>query len=719
MPAAGKADEAFGKKITIFLISTFALLCLGNQETSDLIKSSILRQNLSDKNLRLDPLLRKALLKALVELEKEAEEKLKAEETRSIRSEPSDSVGNFLQNTNEEKEEIQEQAEIAFASSSSDNVNSQPLSEVSVNPIEEPVFTTGPPVTQENFQYSTTPSTESEISNLVEEPKVQKTETVIQSSVETNFISEDVSTENPVAENNLVSTNKQEVKEGKKSESAGSDVDIFKAPLVAAFTLHQDSKGTPQSVIPLFNKQSRPNLFDQQYALYKQQQQQQFLQNQFIPSVALTPSPHHLNQFNQVDAARYFLSGTNGPSFTPSTVFPPLVSNSILQQSFTPIPTHFDSTTLPPFKTNPQNLYATLPSLRNFSPDSSGRTILPSLNGVSIVQSHSINLSPTPSQNFPPVTPPTRLQPLNIPPVTLPLQNEGRFQSPIIVPSPQTNAGFLDSQEQERIRNRLLAEEQNRKRLLEEQQRQRQIQEQNRQRQFEEERQRQLYEAQVRQRQQRQEQGVDFQRSVGFTFNQNVQSNFRNPLRNANNGFNFNIQPSQSFISPVNFLNGGHLRVNRQEGFGSTGNFGFSNHQQNSNNYQFQSNQIFPQLPEYRTIPDEHYRNTQFAQFNQNNNNRFNEFGQLQQQQQQQFNSFGRNNQEDVNKRLQNLLYQSGVTGGDVSGQEDLNIVSKVLALNHARSDANVDDTLLRSNRRVQPKGLGVGEIKDMQQTVL
>lgn len=685
--------------------------CLGNQDKEDLIRSSILRQNLSDEKLKLDPLLRKALLKALVELEKEAEEKLRAEETRSIRSEPSSSAEDFLQNNDDGKQEIQSPAESNFPGSSTSDLTSGSIDEGSTA-TRDTTEGTNPNQAHSTFQYSTS-SVEGDGNNLVQESKSTDS-TVHSTSIESNLISEDLSKEKLTEEtNNSSKDDKKEGKDGEKSKGSANEVDIFKAPLVAAFTLHQDSKGTPHSVIPLFSKEQNNHLqrqqyLQQQYALLKQQQQQQFLQNQFIPGVTITPASQ-LNQFSQ--PAGYFVPSTVSPNFSPSSLYPPLVSNSVLSQNFQ------GPTTASPFNGNQQNFITTLPPQRNFSPELFSQTILPSqdFNSVSVVQSHSINLTPTPGHNFhvPVVTPAPGLQPLSIPPVTLPLQNEARFQSPIIVPSVQTNPSqaYLNTQEQERIRNGLAIEEQTRKRIIEEQNRQRQFQQQNRQRQLEEERQRQLYEAQNRLRQQRQEQSVDFQRSVGFSFNQNSKSNFRASQPVPQAGFNYHIQPSQGF--PVNFASPQtRHRVNRQEGFTTTGNYGFNanshkNFGKGVNRPQYQSNQVYTPLSrfqEYRTIPEEYYRNTPINQFPHNRFPRFEP------------NNFGQNNPEDVNKRLRSLLYQSGVAV-DPSGQEDLNIVSKVLALNHERSDSNVEETILRNERFDLRKSSKLGDKKIVKES--
>ncbi|XP_043285555.1 putative uncharacterized protein DDB_G0291608 isoform X2 [Venturia canescens] len=106
-------------------------------------------------------------------------------------------------------------------------------------------------------------------------------------------------------------------------------------------------------------------------------------------------------------------------------------------------------------------------------------------------------------------------------------------------------------------------------------------------------------------------------------------------------------------------------RFNRQEAFGAVGNFGFNENRQQHVPSQRNHFGFSPQLS----------RGPQTFSFNHH---------QPQQLQQQQFRS---QRPQTPAKQIQHLLYQSGVAGNlgtvqGTGGQEDLNIVSKVLALN-------------------------------------
>lgn len=748
------------------LLSTLALQGYGKQASNTNSPSS--RQNLAQRTVRLDPLLRRALLRALTELEKEAQEKAKEEEARNTRSEHNESnqpENNQDKQADSSKDEIQSTADTIYPTSNPSNAQeTSPPVETSTN---HPDAETPPATIQDAFFFQTPAPIEDDLSGGNQPETKSPDATLTPPDIESNLISDDKNNDKDAAETTESNTEKTEAenstKKSTKAVISDNDVDIFKAPLVAAFTLHQDSRGTPHSIIPLFRNQNqdinqRKKLLEQQLALFKQQQQQFLRQNQFIPSVTITPlsQPHHFS-----NPPRIFSPSTITP-FPSSTAFPPIVSNSILPQNFPssviPAQSFHVSSTVSPLRSS-QRFVSTV-SPQNFSPQFSSTPIQQNFQGVSIVPSHNFNFSPTPQPNFASPTPSSNqpFQPISIPPVTLPLQNEPRFQNPIVVPSIQINPGqnfrnqFFDDNRQRQFedqnRQRQIEEqnrqrqidEQNRQRQIEEQNRQRQIDEQNRQRQIEEQnraRQRQHEERQKKLaeqnnidqfRQQRQEQGVDFQRSLGFTFNQNRQNFNRLPPNN----FNFQIQPSQNFggFNDVETRN----RVNRQEGFANTGNFGFNRQndqrQFNSNQNQFQGNPFSPSFPqEYRTIPEEHYRSLP--------QNRFNpipqatRFQPIVQPSQFQFrpqpNQFQKTQIEiqqsvqSVNKQLENLLLQSGVAT-DASGQEDLNIVSKVLALNHERSDTDIDDeniNINRSERRAEDQGksLLVGEIKDIEVT--
>lgn len=726
-------------QITLILMSALVLQALGKQSTSN--NGVKLKRNSGQRTVRLDPLLRKALLRALTELEREAQEKIKQEEAEKLKEEEKDveKRGNHLQESDLDTsaEEIQRTADTKYPTAApivnSPETDSPPeLTTTTVLPeITEPPV----PVTIKDTFFFHTPTP---VDHDFTSPSVQETKkpeaTLSPPDIETNLISEPKTKENLVETTDKpdeITTLKTEVDDGTsksesektKSSDKDTEVELFKAPLVAAFTLHQDSRGTPKSVVPLIRpQQPQRNFFQQQNFFQRQQQLRQ--QQQFIPSVTITPlsQPNNLN--NQ--AQRSFGS-TSIPSSTAfpstafsSTAFPPLSSNSLIPNNFQPsiIPsqnfevpstasplrnnhgfgsTPFGSTPAPfitttSFATTAAPFASSTAPPRNFSP---GSTVKPQSefgSDVSIVQSHVFNLpSPTPD-----LSPPRQQQfnhfnsQFNIPQVTLPLQNEPRF--PL---SFNQNPVFFERQKAE----------QNRLRFLEEQKRQAEQARRNKAAELRQEGFGQL-------QQQRQE-PLDFQRSVGFSF-EITPKPIVNRLPQQNSPFV--IQQSQTIATFEDIET--RNRVNRQEGFGSTGNFGFNRpvnqipqfpkDQRGFQNNQFQQFNNFAQLQQYRTIPDEHYRALQanrFQQFQQfpQNNFQFRQPFQFQPQ------------SPPVTKQLENLLLQSGVADGDASRQEDLNIVSKVLALNHERSDTGfpVNRRFSRTTPQQSGKGLLVGEISE------
>jgi hypothetical protein len=324
--------------------------------------------------------------------------------------------------------------------------------------------------------------------------------------------------------------------EGRKLDLDDQDVSIFQAPLVAAFTLQQDEKGNPRSVVPLLR---RP-----QSSLATQQQQR--LQQQ---------------QFQLIN---------------PPQRFPTLPTD---QQHRFQLQTLHQAGQQPPFQ--PQSLLPTDQQLR-FQPQP-----------FQITREQELERK-------------TRLLEQQL----LQLQQQQRFQQ-----QQQFQQQELQNQqqhiEQERLRQRqqqLFLEEQQRPRLQQPSFLPLQPSPQPQ-----------------RQRSQRQETGtsiVDFQQSVGFQFRQPPNNLFQQQF--VPSTFNQGSNPATDFV--------------------------FNN-----------------------------------------------------------VNSFRQPNQpSSVNSQLQNLLYQSGVAGdlqiNGASPQEDLNIVSKILSLNHeGRENRANRETIQTPSRFISP----------------
>lgn len=135
---------------------------------------------------------------------------------------------------------------------------------------------------------------------------------------------------------------------------------------------------------------------------------------------------------------------------------------------------------------------------------------------------------------------------------------------------------------------------------------------------------------------------------------------------------------------PIDFQppNSGPARFNRQEAFGAVGNFGF-----NDNRPQQQQHLQQQQLQQQSSNNRNHFGFSQHpSRVSQSFHYNPYQVQQLQQQQQQQ-QVYRTQRPQTPATQIQHLLFQSGVAGDlgtpqGTGGQEDLNIVSKVLALN-------------------------------------
>ena len=305
--------------------------------------------------LKLDPVLRRALLRALTQLEVEAQRKALGETTpsfdqASIDSQPVDEeqeknikrdleelLGNYENSYNENDEDTKIQSEPTqepeiHQEEEDDDDNESRHEDVDMVIVDEPsrdhaavtVFDYQAPddekITEpesqkpdESSSFVDKPEADAIFYRNEKEPDV-KLEGTRQSDLETQPIDirtniipsnqqevnersrkrEDELVSNPLAtspspdnknddKNNPVSDNKSSATTAAGSSKVDvDDVSIFQAPLVAAFTLEQDEKGNPKSVVPLIRRpqpviqQQQQRL--QQTAIQQQQQQQSFQQ---------------------------------------------------------------------------------------------------------------------------------------------------------------------------------------------------------------------------------------------------------------------------------------------------------------------------------------------------------------------------------------------------------------------------------------------------------
>jgi len=293
-----------------------------SQDAAPLIWNNAGHGSSSPPPLKLDPVLRRALLRALTQLELEAQRKAAGEDAtqnsytadspkdsqeENIKRDLEELLGNY-ENTIKPSEEQQP----SFADKKNqdmivlDEQSSQPADDVSVIDYEVPGDKTKSPYNlnlQESTSFVDKPQesaifyqdqqNESEKKAGVEERKPE-TDSPPQIDIQSNVIPSGIqltatdkihnsekggseqdssAIETSLAGNNAVVRSKELGTDngGGKPNVDDQDVSIFQAPLVAAFTLQQDEKGNPKSVVPLLRRPQSSLITQQQQRLQQQQ----------------------------------------------------------------------------------------------------------------------------------------------------------------------------------------------------------------------------------------------------------------------------------------------------------------------------------------------------------------------------------------------------------------------------------------------------------------
>ncbi|XP_021919084.1 RNA polymerase II degradation factor 1-like [Zootermopsis nevadensis] len=301
-------------KLVVLMLITSLLgnFCIAKQseETSSLIWNNADRGNPPSPPLKLDPALRRALLRALTQLELEAQSKSAGADPTGNTTPPGEGSGSDEQEANIKRdlEELLGNYENGFQPPKEpqppdtpkdnnemivlDEQNSQPADDVSVIDYDVPDDKTQPP---EDLQRHETASflekpqdsaiffqdqqRESQKTTIAEEKPETDVSTPI--DIQTNIIPSstqvtgtDITSNTGRRESdqdsNAVetsSTSKNAVVKSTdptlangvtKLDLDDQDVSIFQAPLVAAFTLQQDEKGNPKRVVPLLRRPQSP-----------------------------------------------------------------------------------------------------------------------------------------------------------------------------------------------------------------------------------------------------------------------------------------------------------------------------------------------------------------------------------------------------------------------------------------------------------------------------
>lgn len=324
----------------IFLVLAACLLCSScvakqSQDAQPLIWNNAGHGSLTPPPLKLDPVLRRALLRALTQLELEAQRKAAggdaAENTptvdsvndsqeQNIKRDLEELLGNY-ENTIKSSEEPQPPvvAKESHEMIVLDEQSSQPADDVSVIDYEVPGDKTKSPddlnrqettsfldKPQESAIFYQDQQKESEKETGIEENKPQ-TDSPPQADIQSNVIpsstqltdtdkGENIEKRGSEQDSNAIETsftgNNAVVRSkdlavgnnGRKLDLDDQDVSIFQAPLVAAFTLQQDEKGNPKSVVPLLRR-PQPSLVTQQQQRLQQQQFQIINPTQSFPTL--------------------------------------------------------------------------------------------------------------------------------------------------------------------------------------------------------------------------------------------------------------------------------------------------------------------------------------------------------------------------------------------------------------------------------------------------
>lgn len=218
--------------------------------------------------VKLDPKLRKALLKALTELENE--EKIKdlqsSQEEQLTETTTSPSVTEFDSFDTSPPDETTTDAKQIVIIQKSSGIEQKPIIHYilpktnALDPINETILTSASSSFASQDSKELRSINNPNKNSINDEPSKKKLEKEV--VAETTTLKPTTSTE--------------------ESEAKVEDVQFFSAPLVAAFTVHQDERGVPKSVVPIYksNNNQVPTTQQQQQQYQQQQRELQAQQQQ-------------------------------------------------------------------------------------------------------------------------------------------------------------------------------------------------------------------------------------------------------------------------------------------------------------------------------------------------------------------------------------------------------------------------------------------------------
>lgn len=215
-------------------------------------------------SVRLDPYIRKALLKALTELEEHDNQTTESENTEesTVNSYTNSEIlqtGDDITDTEptqSSKEEIQIHSFVVNGQSAFDKTTNLPTffdSNISIlsttaGNVENQVTATLPTQTVFNEIFQTRES----INNLQQVRSIQKTNN---NAITDKDAASRTTTTKTTTTTTTTTPKPTHNDDGENIEDVDKrDVQVFQAPLVAAFTVHQDARGSPKKVVPIFQQ---------------------------------------------------------------------------------------------------------------------------------------------------------------------------------------------------------------------------------------------------------------------------------------------------------------------------------------------------------------------------------------------------------------------------------------------------------------------------------
>lgn len=288
-----------------FIILTLAICnCFGKEENNNEItplKSPI----------QLDTKLRKALLRALTELENE-ERKIEQEDLLLSDSPLYDADDKTVQKAPESSISVVTTSYLESEKNTITEATTEAKEKQTYKPIVVIQKSSGlqhKPITEfvlrkDNYHDPLNETIQTSASSSFNTNTIDRKESIDKNSPKSNFIQSDLKKSTPgkssVTQKIEVTSPAPKITTStEESEAKVEDVQFFSAPLVAAFTVHQDERGLPQSVVPIFKSNSnQASKIEERVRLQQEElvRKEKLKQEEFQRQLALQENQRHLEQ---------------------------------------------------------------------------------------------------------------------------------------------------------------------------------------------------------------------------------------------------------------------------------------------------------------------------------------------------------------------------------------------------------------------------------------